>query len=202
MPIVLLLVAVAVVWGVKFGLGEFGAVVTPASEQEGSTSTGSQPSDAAPEDEEPVNTEPLAIASGGLLDPDVTDPNDVGEKPEAAPLAIDGDPTTFWYTFSYNSAVFGGNKSRTGYTVTLKEPATVRRVVLDTNNTGGRVEVRAVTESEPNGGAVLASAPFAKSVELELDPATEGTTYVLFITELPTNPEGKFRVELNEITVY
>lgn len=203
MPIVLLLVVVAVIWGVKSGLSQFGAVVTPGSEQGGSGTNGAQtPSETSDGGDVPVNTEPLPIAAGGLLDPDVADPNDVGEKPEAVPLAVDGDPSTFWYTYSYNSAAFGGNKPRTGYTFTLEDKATVQRIVLDTNNTGGRVEVRAVTDDAPTGGDVLASAAFSESVELELDPATEGTTFVLFITELPTNPEGKFRVELNEITVY
>ncbi|RXR22326.1 hypothetical protein EQW78_13835 [Oerskovia turbata] len=203
MPIVLLLVVVAVIWGVKSGLGAFDAVVTPGSDQGGSGASGAQTPGETPDDDDvPVNTEPLAIAEGGLLDPDVTDPNDVGEKPEAVPFAVDGDPATFWYTYSYNSAAFGGNKSRTGYTFTLADEATVQRIVLDTNNTGGHVEVRAITDDEPNGGDVLASAAFSQSVELELDPATEGTTFVLFITELPTNAEGKFRVELKEITVY
>ncbi|MFF3063542.1 protein kinase family protein [Oerskovia sp. NPDC057915] len=202
MPIVLLLVVVAVVWGVKFGLSNFGAVVTPDSGQGGSGTNGAETPSGTPGADAPVNTEPLAIAAGGLLDPDVADPNDIGEKPEAVPLAIDGDPSTFWYTYSYNSAAFGGNKPKTGYTFTLEDEATVQRIVLDTNNTGGRVEVRAITDDEPTGGDVLASAAFSQNVELELDPATEGTTFVLFITELPTNPEGKFRVELNEITVY
>lgn len=203
MPIVLLLVVVAVIWGVKSGLSQFGAVVTPGSEQGGSGTDGAQPPSETPDGGEvPVNTEPLPIAAGGLLDPEVTDPNDVGEKPEAVPLAVDGDPSTFWYTYSYNSAAFGDKKPRTGYTFTLEDEATVQRIVLDTNNTGGRVEVRAITDAEPTGGDVLASAAFSENIELELDPATEGTTFVLFITELPTNPEGKFRVELNEITVY
>ena len=203
MPVVLLLVIAAVVWGVKSGLGGFGAVLTPGSAQGGSSTTGSQPPETAPDDGEvPVNTEPLPIAAGGLLDPDVANPDDVGEKPESVPLAVDGDPTTFWYTYSYNTAAFGGNKTKTGYTFTLDAEATVQRIVLDTNNTGGRVEVRAVTDDAPTGGDVLASGTFSDTVELALDPATEGTTFVLYITELPTNGDGKFRVELNEITVY
>ncbi len=204
MPIVLLLVLGAVVWGVKSGLGGFGAVLTPGSQQGGSATTGSQPPGTTTPDEGdvPVNTEPLPIAAGGLLDPDVANPDDIGEKPEAVPLAVDGDPTTFWYTFSYNTAAFGGNKTKTGYTFTLDEEATVQRIVLDTNNTGGHVEVRAVTDDAPTGGDVLASGAFSKTVDLTLDPATKGTTFVLYITELPTNPQGKFRVELNEITVY
>ncbi|MHA7134505.1 protein kinase family protein [Oerskovia turbata] len=201
MPIVLLLVVVAVVWAVKIGLSSVDDVVSSNPPSQG-TSSGSSESPGDTEEDVPVNTTPLPIASSGLLDPDVTDPNDIGEKPEAVPFAIDGDPSTFWYTFSYNSAAFGGKKTKTGYTITLEDPATVQRIVLSTNNTGGRVEVRAVTPDNPNGGEVLASAALSDTVELELDPATEGTTFVLFFTELPTNSEGKFRVELNEITVY
>ncbi|MEK8226768.1 hypothetical protein NKG05_12780 [Oerskovia sp. M15] len=131
-----------------------------------------------------MNDEPLAIASGGLLDPDIDDPADAGEKPEAVPLAIDGDPATFWFTYSYKSPDFAGLKKSTGYTFTLDEPATVQRVVLSTNNTGGAFELRAVTPDAPDGGA-LASGTFADTVELELDPPTEGTTFVLLVTELP-----------------
>ncbi|MBE7700192.1 protein kinase family protein [Oerskovia sp. Sa1BUA8] len=206
MPIVLLLVVVAVVWGVKIGLQGFDPVVTPNAGQGGTTSEGSGTSpDASGDDdgdEVVVNTEPLAIASGGLLDPDVTDPNDVGEKPEAVPRAIDGDDSTYWFTYSYKSADFGRQKSRTGYTVTLEEPATVQRIVLSTNNTGGHVEVRAVTDDGKAGDEVLASSDLSGTVELELDPTTEGTTFVLMFTELPPTSDGFFRVELNEVTVY
>lgn len=202
MPIVLLLVIVAVVWGVKFGLSGFGDTASPNDDNGIEQPSGSDPSEGGTDEELPVNTDPLTIASGGLLDPDVADPGDVGEKPEAVPLAIDGDPSTFWFTYSYKDGGFGGLKSRTGYTFSFREPETVQRIVLSTNNTGGHVEVRAVTPAEPNGGEILASGTFSETVELELDPAAKGTTFVLMITELPQAPDGAYRVELNEITVY
>ena len=202
MPIVLLLVIVAVVWGVKFGLSGFGGASSPNDDNDAQAPADSGPSEGGTDEDLPVNTDPLTIASGGLLDPDVADPGDVGEKPDAVPFAIDGDPSTFWFTYSYKDGGFGGLKSRTGYTISFREPETVQRIVLSTNNTGGHVEVRAVTPAEPDGGEILASGTFSETVELTLDPATEGTMFVLMITELPQAPDGADRVELNEITVY
>src|SRR5690606_5033970 len=96
--------------------------------------------DAEGEGEEPEVTdeEPTAapvIASAVQLDPE----GDGDEHPEAVDRAIDGDPSTFWFTRTYVSPTYG-MKSGIGFAVTLAEPAQVSQVELSLNSTGGLVE--------------------------------------------------------------
>ena len=114
------------------------------------------------------------------------------------PLAIDGDPTTKWYSRMYNNPDFG-MKPGIGYAVTLQVPATVTTVTLTTGGTGGNVEVRATDPSTPTQGEVLASGPLSPTTVLKLKTPTEARTIVLWFTQLPQNPAGENRVELFEV---
>jgi hypothetical protein len=135
-----------------------------------------------------------------IADGDQVDPEGDGEKPDAAPLAIDGDPSTFWYTYTYKSPQFGGLKSGVGYVITLREKAPVTKITLTTNSEGGHVEVRQTTAAQPTEGPVLASGAFAPTTELTFAQPVEGQSFVLWITELPSSA-GKTRLELDEILV-
>ncbi|WNB85597.1 hypothetical protein [Cellulomonas sp. ATA003] len=75
------------------------------------------------------------IASGAQLDPPPA--GDENEHPEAVDLAIDGDPSTVWYTRTYGTPQFGGLKDGLGYAVTLAEPAPVSTVTLQVRGSGG-----------------------------------------------------------------
>ncbi|GMA23706.1 hypothetical protein GCM10025864_14650 [Luteimicrobium album] len=88
-----------------------------------------------------------------------------------------------------------------GYEITLEQSAPVSRIVLDTNNTGGHVEVRATDAEHPTDGTVLAEASFSAETTLKFDEPVKAKRFVLWITELPTTEDGKNRVELNEIQI-
>lgn len=163
----------------------------PSSE---ATEPGAEPTTAAP------TTEPVVvpvIASGAQLDP----LGDNNEHPELQGAAIDGDSTSSWYTRSFNSSQFGGYKTGIGYAVTLTAPADVSTVFLTTNSSGGNVEVRATDPSTPTEGEVLASGPLAPETVLTLSTTVTTQTIVLWFTDLPAMPSGKYRVELFEIAL-
>jgi hypothetical protein len=145
----------------------------------------------------PTGTAPV-IASGQMLDPPPGGDNN--EHPEVAALAVDGDPTTKWYSRMYNDPTFG-MKPGIGYAVTLTKPATVTTVTLLVNGTGGNVEVRATDPSTPTHGTVLASGPLSPTTVLELSAPTETETIVLWFTALPQNPDAENRIELFEVQV-
>lgn len=168
------------------------------------------PGETSPEEEEPdsgastpaeeTTKPPIApvIASGQQLDPQ----GDNNEHPEAVDLAFDQDPSTYWFTRTYQSASFAGmGKDGLGFAVTLEEAAPVSTVYLSTNNSGGNVEIRATDPKDPTKGKVLASGPMEDELTLELSKTVEADHIVLWFTELPTTPEGKNRVELREITL-
>ena len=122
-----------------------------------------------------------------------------GEQPEQAANVMDGDPTTFWHTCTYNQANWGGGDAN-GLAVILREPAPVHSVTIYTNSAGGHVEVRATTLGAPTEGAVLASGPFASVTQLVFAEPITADSFVIWITELP--PSGdRFRLELTEIAL-
>lgn len=167
------------------------------------------PGETATEDEEepeastpPAETTkpPIApvIASGQQLDPQ----GDDNEHPEAVDLAFDQDPSTYWFTRTYQSTSFAGmGKDGIGFAVMLEEAAPVSTVYLSTNNSGGNVEVRATDPKNPTKGKVLASGPMEDELTLELSETVETEHIVLWFTELPSTSEGNNRVELREITL-
>jgi hypothetical protein len=153
-----------------------------------------QPGDAAVD---PAGVPPV-IASAQMIDPPPGGDNN--EHPEVAPLAIDGDPTTAWYSRTYASPTYG-MKSGVGYAVTFAEPSTVTTVTLLVNGTGGSVEVRATDPSTPTEGTVLASGSLSAQTVLTLSAPTATQHIVLWFPALPQNPEGANRIELLEVQV-
>ena len=138
------------------------------------------------------------IDSARQLDPD----GDDNEHPEAVDRAIDLDPTTFWFTRTYKSNVFAGmNKRGVGYAVKLERASVVSSVYLSTNNTGGKVEIRAVDPDTPDEGEPLYSGPLQEELEITLSAPVETEWIVLWFTELPSTASGENRVELREISL-
>jgi len=211
-PIVLGIVAVLVVIGLFLAFKALTAPAPPIGGEQGFDLTGSgdnigaettaagDPAPAAPAAEDPA-VDPAAvpvIASAQMIDPPPGGDNN--EHPEAVPLAIDGDPSTFWYTRTYASPTFG-MKPGVGYAVTLAEPATVTTVTLLVNGTGGMVEVRATDPSAPTQGDVLASGALGPQTVLTLSAPTVTQNIVLWFTALPQTPSALNRVELLEVQV-
>lgn len=198
----LIIAAVAVVLGVPYALNGIAPALTnpfatktierPALPGEDPTNVESTPSAT----EAPVVTP--VIESGDQLDPQ----GDNNEHPEAVHLAYDQDPSTFWFTRTYQSATFQGmGREGIGYAVKLEQAAPVSTVYLSTNNTGGNVEVRATDPNTPAEGKVLASGPMSAEMTLDLSETVEAEHIVLWFTELPQTSNGDNRVELREITL-
>ncbi|MGC5165369.1 hypothetical protein [Luteimicrobium sp. DT211] len=169
---------------------------TPAAAAPQPTTTPGSTPEATQEPQQDVRP---VIAKGAQVDPPPQ--GDQNEHPEAADRAFDGDLKTYWYTRTYNTQQFSGLKSGVGYEITLEKAAPVTRIVLDTNNQGGHVEVRATDADHPTDGTVLASASFSTETTLSFDQPVTAKRFVLWIDVLPKTQEGKNRVELNEIQI-
>ncbi len=220
-PIVLALVAIAVVVGLVMAWNAFtrpappiggaegldGLTETtpppagmddPAGDGEGTDEGTGADDGTGTETTEPPSTAPPVIASAQQIDPPPG--GDQNEHPEAVHLAIDGDPSTMWFSRTYVSPTYG-MKPGIGYGIALAEPAVVTTVTLHVQGTGGNVEVRATEPDTPTEGEVLASGPLGPNTVLTLDPPTETTSIVLWFTELPQTADGRNRVELTEVEV-
>jgi hypothetical protein len=205
-PIVLGLILVAVVlaavWAVTQAIQPYDDAPPVAETSQSPAGEGTETDGAtggeesAPAEEETPDVRPI-IESGSeaVLSGE-------GDKPDKVELAYDSDPSTFWFTYTYNSnPVFGGLKEGLGFAVELRESAPVTEVNLDTNSNGGAWELRDTTADAPNGGTVLASGTFSDETVIPLDEPVILDGFVLWITELPPVGNDKFRVEINEITL-
>jgi len=197
MALVIVLVIAGALWAVTRAGQPFepplAASASPTAPADGATE-----GDGESASEEPSPTEPevrLVIASGDQIDPEGD-----GQHPEAVDLAYDSDPSTFWFTQWFASPDFAGLRSGIGYVIKLEEPAPVTSIDLNTNSSGGHVEVRATTADAPTEGPVLAESSFSDDTKLELPEGTVADSFVLWVTELPTT-NGKYYLELNEIVI-
>jgi len=201
-PIVLGLVVVLVLAGALWAVSQVMSPSAPPvaesaapTQEAGGGGAAEEPSgDASSEPTETPEVRPV-IKSGDQLDPEGD-----GQHPEAVDLAYDGDPSTFWYTMYFNSPDFAGLRSGLGYVIELEEAAPVTSITLNTNSSGGHVEVRATSRDEPSSGKVLAEGSFSSETTLDLSEETVADSFVLWITELPQT-NGKNYLELNEIVL-
>ncbi|PFG41404.1 hypothetical protein ATJ88_0039 [Isoptericola jiangsuensis] len=195
--IILVLVVIAAVWAVGQAVRPFDAPppVAETSESAAPTDGATEGSEATPTEEETPEVRPI-IDTGAVVALEGE-----ADKPEAAELAYDSDPSTFWYTYTYrNNPVFGGYKQGLGYEIRLRENAPVSRVDLLTNSDGGHWELRNTDADDPSGGDLLAEGSFESETAIKLDEPVILGDMVLWITELPTT-DGDYRLELNEITL-
>lgn len=165
--------------------------------------TAAPPQTEAPAEEEPAPEQPAPAAGPpvviGIRSLDASDAD--GEHEEAVSLAIDGDPGTFWYSQTYNRADFAGLKEGVGLELRLAQPTAVSGLTLAVNGTGGNVEVRATGGDAPTQGDVLAAAPMGPETALAFAAPVETDVLTVWFTELPTMADGRFRIELTELTV-
>ena len=203
--LVLIIVAIAVIIGVVLAFKALFSSTTPTGSPQPAQSTSAAATPAAPTDGAAAPpAEPAAPAGGPPVIASATtiDPSDAdGEHQEDVAKAYDGNPSTFWYTQTYKRSDFAGFKDAVGYAITLTTKTTVSTVTLHSNATGGNVEIRATDAANPTTGPVLASGPFGPDSVFTLNPATETQSLVLWITDLPTMPDGSFRLELTEIAL-
>jgi hypothetical protein len=77
---------------------------------------------------------PVKLAAAGSYDPQGTG----GEHDSKVPLAVDGNPATYWDTEHYRSFT----KRGVGFVLRLPKPTAVRKVVLTTATPGFEAEIR------------------------------------------------------------
>lgn len=164
-----------------------------------------QPPDDDGEDPPPGAVTPAAVeAFEGLtavdFDPQGSAPHD--EYPDLVPLALDGDPATFWRTSTYKQDFGpGGLKTGVGLVVDLGGTKGVREVAVTFR--GDTAWSAYVTERAPTGVADLTPVGKASGdgeVTIALDEAVSGRYVTVWLTSLPAVSDG-FRGEVAEVEV-
>ncbi len=122
-----------------------------------------------------------------------------GDHQELVARAFDGNPSTYWMSFTYKRNDFAGFKPALGLQLQLTQTAAVHTVTLHVNGTGGNAEIRTGDATQPTTGTKLASGPLSPDAVFTLDRAQTTSSLVIWFTQLPTTADGSFRIELTEI---
>ncbi|MDX6644639.1 MAG: eukaryotic-like serine/threonine-protein kinase [Miltoncostaeaceae bacterium] len=142
---------------------------------------------------------PLALASVASYDP-LGD--DRIESPEEVPFVTDGNPATSWHTANYRTALFGNLKTGVGLELTLPTPARPSELDLVSPSRGGSFELLGPLQGGMGPRPVLGRGAFTGGpVHVRLERSDPGTSYVLWITSLPADPEGGFRAAVAEVSL-
>ncbi|GAA2495218.1 hypothetical protein GCM10010435_63910 [Winogradskya consettensis] len=148
-----------------------------------------------------------------IVDPPKTDRADTGK----AKGTVDDDPDTVWKTQGYTTANFGGLKPGMGILINLKSAKHISEVRVETSVPGVTMDARTgtVDPGDNNSGDDKIVKTY-KKVNDNSPEKTSGTTelltgfeadqtyqYILvFISKLPQDDDGSYRVSVQNISVY
>ncbi|MFF0725035.1 protein kinase family protein [Streptomyces sp. NPDC004134] len=144
---------------------------------------------------------PVEIESARDFDPYGTG----SESPSSVPAAFDSDPSSYWETKWYTSAVFGNLKEGVGLVLDLGEPKRVGsvKVSLIGDSKLTAMATPQDTASMPTDLAGFEEFDAADGTNLTLKPTKPVVTqYVLlWLTEIPPSNEGNFRGKISDIQI-
>ncbi|WP_228473941.1 protein kinase family protein, partial [Streptomyces calidiresistens] len=162
---------------------------------------GTTDEEGVPAEEEP---EPGPVEIARVVD---FDPFGSGgsQNPSAAPLAVDGDPETFWHTRNYFGPGFGNLKPGLGLVLDLGESRSVGSVEVAALGDHD-IELRvapADAETMPGSHEAYRRVASGSGSSLSLTPEEPvKTRYVLiWLTELPLGNDGNYRGRITNISV-
>ena len=143
------------------------AVTTTVTRPTQPTTTGASPKQVA-----------VKLIGTGAYDPE----GDQHENDDLAPLAVDGDPTTFWKTEHYNKGFF---KKGVGLVLDAGRSLGLSRVVVETDGRGSFAQI--LLGSKPAGPfhPVSADRPLTGTTVYALHKGAAGRYIVVWITAIP-----------------
>lgn len=120
----------------------------------------------------------VKLSAVGAYDPE----GDRHENDDLAPLAVDGDPATFWKTEHYTHGFF---KKGVGLVLDAGARRSLSKVVVGTDGSGSRAQIQ--LGANPNGPfhAVSPARALTGSTAFALKAGSAGRYVVVWVTALP-----------------
>jgi eukaryotic-like serine/threonine-protein kinase len=182
---------------------------TPAGVQPGGNNGGTVSAPA----KQPANGAPRPVALSADQLRIVAPKGDRTSEFDDVDKMVDGNPVTGWKTDGYkNYPNFGNIKPGLGVLIDLKTPQQVVSVQVEFNTGGATVELRAGSTdpgNSPDGDAQIVATYTSVGGPQEISGTTkvfqgpdQPTRYLLvWITKLPPDGNGRFRIGIGEISV-
>ena len=173
-----------------FLLAALAIVLTSASGDGSSSSPATTAARTVPARTQPTTTAPapprqvaVELKGTGAYDPD----GDEQENGDLAPLAVDGDPATFWKTEHYRK---GFVKKGVGLVLDAGRSLKLSRVVVQTNASGSSAQI--LLGNDPAGPfrPVSSDRPLTATTTYKLGKGAAGRYLVIWVTSLPRDGEA------------
>ena len=133
------------------------------------------------------------------------DPKGDGAERARIELSYDGNDATSWPTDRYNRTnAFGGLKDGMGIAYDFGQSTGMREVTIATDRPGTSIQV--LTGDTPDASdassyvVVGESADVQRTTTIKIKPGTAGRYFIVWITRLTSDGEGKYYGSLSEVT--
>ncbi len=120
----------------------------------------------------------VKLTGTGAYDPE----GDQHENDDLAPLAVDGDPTTFWKTEHYTKGFF---KKGVGLVLDAGRSLGLSKVVVETDGRGSSAQIQLGNNPAGPFHAVSANRPLTGTTTYTLNKGAAGRYIVVWITATP-----------------
>jgi hypothetical protein len=150
----------------------------------------------------PAAASPVPVKPQGAT---LVDPDGDGAENEGIEFSYDGDDGTSWETQTYNdrSNTFGGLKEGMGIAYDFGRTTSMREVRIVTDRPGIAVQILATDTlgSDPTSLPVVGrKADVQKNTRVPVDGKASARYYIVWITQLTPNGEGRFYGSLSEVS--
>lgn len=125
----------------------------------------------------PPRASPVKLTGSGAYDPE----GDGHENNDLAPLAVDGNPATFWKTEHYNSF----RKTGVGLLLDAGQRRTFSRVLVGTDGDGSSAQIELGDDAAGLFHTVSTDRPLIGTTTFTLTKGAAGRYVVIWITSLP-----------------
>jgi eukaryotic-like serine/threonine-protein kinase len=156
---------------------------------------------------------PLTADNVRIVDPPKSDRDDTGE----AKYTVDNDPDTAWKTQGFFQPDFGGRKPGMGVLINLNSPHNVSDVRVETSAPGAAMDIR-VGSSDPGDNWTgdqkiydsykkltdgdTQKTDGTREVFTGFDENTKYQYILVWLSELPRDDDGRYRISVENIEVY
>lgn len=164
----------------------------------GNTAT-SDPSESQTSDEQETTEAPEPGAEIELVGASDFDSTGGDEKPELTRLAIDGDPSTWWNTFTYLTPNWGGLKDGVGLVIDTGETQPITEVSVEFPEGDYGATIYVGDSPDINGTEIATSDDASGTWTVTPEDAVEGRYIVIFFDRAWAGPNGEV-VRVAEVT--